>query len=95
MSERDDLTAWLQLMLTEGVGSQTARELLGRFGLPDQILAAGFPALQKCVSEKIALALSSQPDAGMRAQIKKRWHGRIKQTTTCLHWPALIIPAHS
>jgi len=71
MSERDDLTAWLQLMLTEGVGSQTSRELLGRFGLPDQILAAGFPALQKCVSEKIALALSSQPDAGMRAQIEK------------------------
>ena len=71
MSERDELAAWLQLMLTEGVGSHTARELLGRFGLPSQILAAGFPALQKCVSEKIALALSSQPNADMRAQIEK------------------------
>ena len=49
MSEGDELAAWLQLMLTEGVGSHTARELLGRFGLPSQILAAGFPAAKMCL----------------------------------------------
>ena len=71
MTDTDDLAAWLQLMLTDGVGPQTARELLARFGLPDQILSAGFTALQKCVPEKIALALSSTPDAAMRAQIEQ------------------------
>jgi len=94
MSERDELAAWLQLMLTEGVGSHTARELLGRFGLPSQILAAGFPALQKCVSEKIALALSSQPNADMRAQIEKTLAWQSKQTTACLRSPTRIIRVH-
>ncbi len=69
MNNRDDLAAWLQLMLTDGVGSATARDLLSRFGLPSDILSAGFSALQKCVPEKIALALASKPDAAMQVQI--------------------------
>lgn len=71
MTDTNDLAAWLQLMLTEGVGPQTARELLARFGPPDQILSAGFAALHKCVPEKIALALSSAPNAVMQAQIEQ------------------------
>ena len=71
MSDRDDLAAWLQLMLTDGVGTVTARELLSRFGLPSDILSAGFSALQKCVPEKIALALAGNPDAAMQLQIDK------------------------
>lgn len=71
MNNQDDLAAWLQLTLTDGVGSHTARELLARFGLPDQILSAGFSSLQKCVAEKIALALSGQPDDAMQSQIDK------------------------
>jgi len=71
MSDRDDLAAWLQLMLTDGVGTVTARELLSRFGLPSDILTAGFSALQKCVPEKIALALAGKPDAAMQLQIDK------------------------
>jgi len=71
MSDRDDLAAWLQLMLTDGVGTVTARELLSRFGLPSDILSAGFSALQKCVPEKIALALAGKPDAPMQLQIDK------------------------
>ncbi len=71
MSDRDDLAAWLQLVLTDGVGPATARDLLSRFGLPGEILSAGFPALQKCVPEKIALALAGKPDAAMQLQIDK------------------------
>lgn len=71
MNDRDDLAAWLQLVLTEGVGSATARDLLSRFGLPTDILSAGFPALQRCVPEKIALALAGKPDAAMQLQIDK------------------------
>ncbi len=69
MHPPDDRAHWLRLVLTEGVGPQTARELLARFGLPGEILGAGFPALQKCVPEKIAYALCSEPDPAMQAQI--------------------------
>ena len=71
MNDPDELAAWLHLVLTHGVGSSTARDLLARFGLPSQILSAGFPALQKCVPEKIALALSTKPDDALQAQIDK------------------------
>ena len=69
MDDADHHAHWLRLVLTEGVGPQTARELLARFGLPGDVLAAGFPALQKCVPEKLALALCGETDAAMQAQI--------------------------
>jgi DNA processing protein len=56
-------------MLTEGVGPQTARELLSHFGLPENIFGASYSALQKCVKEKLALTLSSAPDDHIRTQI--------------------------
>jgi DNA processing protein len=56
-------------MLTEGVGPQTARELLSHFGLPENIFGANYSALQKCVNEKLALTLSSAPDDPIREQI--------------------------
>jgi DNA processing protein len=69
MSDAEELSAWLRLVLTEGVGPQTARDLLSRFGLPGQVLSAGFPALQKCVPEKIATALSGSMNEAMQTQI--------------------------
>ncbi len=71
MSERDSLAAWIRLSLTEGVGPQTARELLARFGLPENIFAAGFPALQKCVPEKLAYALAGAVPEAMQQQIDR------------------------
>ena len=37
--ERDELSAWLRLLLTPGVGSSSGRKLLARFGLPQEIFA--------------------------------------------------------
>ena len=71
MSARESLAAWLRLSLTDGVGPQTARDLLSRFGLPEDIIGAGFPALQKCVPEKIAYALSGPATDEMQAQIER------------------------
>ncbi len=71
MSVRESLAAWIRLSLTEGVGPQTARELLSRFGLPEDIIGAGFPALQKCVPEKMAYALSGAPSEAMQQQIER------------------------
>ncbi len=71
MSEHESLAAWIRLSLTEGIGPQTARDLLSRFGLPEDILAAGFPALQKCVPEKLAYALCGPAPEPMQAQIDR------------------------
>lgn len=71
MSASESLAAWIRLSLTEGVGPQTARELLSRFGLPENIFAAGFPALQKCVPEKLAYALSGAAPEAMQAGIAR------------------------
>lgn len=59
MKQQDGLAAWLRLMATEGVGTQTARDLLTYFGLPEEIFNAGFSALQKRIPEKIARVLSA------------------------------------
>ena len=69
MTRTEGLADWLRLMLTEGVGPQTARELLSHFGLPENIFGANYSALQKCVSEKLASTLSSAPDDHVRTQI--------------------------
>ncbi len=69
MTDTDELAAWIRLMDTDGVGPQTARELLGRFGLPSEIFGAGFSALQKCVPEKIAYALCAPVSEELQARI--------------------------
>jgi DNA processing protein len=67
----DGLAAWIRLEQTAGVGPETARKLLAVFGLPENIFVAGFSALRKVVSERVALALSSAPTAAIGAQIEK------------------------
>jgi DNA processing protein len=52
-----DLAYWLRLERTPGVGCETARKLLARFGLPENIFGAGYSALQDVVSERVAQAL--------------------------------------
>ena len=69
MTQAEGLADWLRLMLTDGIGPQTARELLTHFGLPEHIFAAGFSALHKCVHEKLALTLCSAPSDHIRTQI--------------------------
>lgn len=70
MTEPEGLAEWLRLSLTEGVGTQTARELMAHFGLPENIFSASFSALQKCVPEKLALTLSGPPSDAMCEKIE-------------------------
>lgn len=67
----DDLASWLRLMQIPGVGPDTARRLLSTFGLPEHILSAGFSALQKIVSERIAHAIVESPSAEDQKQIDR------------------------
>jgi DNA processing protein len=60
--DRDELSAWLRLLLTPGVGNETARRLLAAFGLPPAIFGQSEAALQAVAGPRIALALQSPPD---------------------------------
>ncbi len=61
MLPSDELACWLRLAQTTGVGPETARRLLGAFGLPQNIFSAPLPELKKVVSERIAHALAAPP----------------------------------
>jgi DNA processing protein len=58
-----DLAAWIRLSLVPGLGGQGMRKLLGAFGLPQQVLAAGRGALTRIVSADVAAHLLSDRDA--------------------------------
>ena len=70
--DRDELGHWLRLMLTPGVGSETARLLLARFGLPAHIFAQPAAAWREVVGPHLAHALA-QPPADLDAQWQATW----------------------
>lgn len=70
--ERGELSAWLRLLLTPGVGSSSGRKLLARFGLPQQIFQQTATQLATCVSAKQAESLLRIPD-GLADQVNTTW----------------------
>ena len=58
-----DLAAWIRLSLAPGLGGQSLRKLLGAFGLPQQVLAAGRAALARVVSADIVSSILADADA--------------------------------
>ncbi len=67
----EELSAWLRLLGTEGLGSGAARNLLSVFGLPQNIFSASLRHLEGVVSGKIAQKLLLPPTQAMLAQIEK------------------------
>lgn len=63
MAHDADLAAWIKLSLAPGLGGQSLRKLLGTFGLPQQVLAAGRGALVRIVSAEIADRILSGLDS--------------------------------
>ncbi|MDP3253935.1 MAG: DNA-processing protein DprA [Hydrogenophaga sp.] len=59
---RDELAAWLRLMLTPGVGTESARKLLAALGLPQEIFEHDPAAWQAVVGTRAARALSRLPE---------------------------------
>jgi DNA processing protein len=59
---REELAAWLRLMLTPGVGTESARKLLAAFGLPQEIFEHDPAAWQSVVGTRAARALAALPD---------------------------------
>lgn len=56
-----ELSAWLRLQLSPGVGNGTARKLLAAFGLPQQVFAQSPATLEACVSARQAAGLLQVP----------------------------------
>lgn len=61
--------AWLRLLLTPDLGPRTARELLLRFGLPQQIFDAGSAALRKTLPADLAAVVHRPPTDAIDAAI--------------------------
>lgn len=59
--DREELTGWLRLTRTPGIGSDTARRLLACFGPPEAIFRQDAAALQQVVSRPQAAALGDVP----------------------------------
>jgi DNA processing protein len=59
---RDELAAWLRLLLTPGVGTESARKLLAAFGLPQEIFEHDAAAWQAVVGTRAARALGTLPE---------------------------------
>lgn len=59
---RTELAAWLRLLLTPGVGLDSARKLLAAFGLPEAVFAQPASAWQAVVGTRAAQALGHPPE---------------------------------
>lgn len=59
---RPELAAWLRLLLTPGVGQESARKLLAAFGLPEAVFAQAASAWQAVVGTRAARALEHPPE---------------------------------
>ncbi len=57
----EEMALWLRLQLTEGIGRNTARQLLTAFGLPQQVFSQSVGALREVVTERQAKALHATP----------------------------------
>ena len=70
--QREELSGWLRLALTPGVGPATARRLLAAFGLPEALFAQGATALRQVVGNAQAEALLAEPP-GFAEQLDACW----------------------
>ena len=70
--DRDELSAWLRLVLTPRIGPGTARQLLAALASPQAIFEASQTTLLGIVSPRDAKALACVPD-GLDAQLEQTW----------------------
>lgn len=70
--ERDELSDWLRLTLSPGLGDASARRLLAAFGLPASIYAQTPQALQQLLSPDQAAALLQEP-AELAPLLENTW----------------------
>ncbi len=67
----DELSAWVRLEQTPGIGPVNARRLLAEYGLPENIFAASYASLQKFVPERLAQALTAPATEALQTLVGK------------------------
>ena len=84
----EELTAWLRLSLTEGVGNDAAQRLLSHFGSPQAVFEQPACALREVVSAAQADALQEKP-LTLAAQVTHTQHWLAHSTPQCERavWP--------
>ncbi|MCF8168607.1 MAG: DNA-protecting protein DprA, partial [Rhodoferax sp.] len=72
--EHEELSCWLRLYLTPGVGNVGARRLLATFGLPCDIFTQSARTLEQVVSQAQAMALRAEsPELPTLLQTTWNW----------------------
>ena len=72
LTDHDELGAWLRLLATPGIGSESARKLLAAFGPPPAIWAQSPSAWQAVVGARTAQAMRLEPE-GWRVLHQATW----------------------
>jgi DNA processing protein len=93
MTRDPGLASWLQLTLTPGLGAAAIRELLSRFGLPEQVLAAPRAQLARHASAEALGALDSRA-VGLAVERALAWleqPGHALVTLADAHYPKLLL----
>jgi DNA processing protein len=70
--EREELSAWLRLSLTPGIGNESARRLLAAFGLPGAIFGQSPQALRQLLHPAQTQALQEIPE-GLTELLDNTW----------------------
>lgn len=70
-SDAEETAAWIRLMQTEGIGTESARRLLSAYGMPSTIFSTSFDALCTVVHARQALALLKPLSAMSRNTIAR------------------------
>ncbi len=78
----EELTAWLRLSLTDGVGNDAAQRLLAQFGSPEAVFEQPASALREVVSSAQADALL-EPPLTLEMQLALTQHWLAQSTPTC------------
>ena len=74
MLSRDELTAWLRLATTPGIGRGVARQLLAALGSAERVLAADESTLLSLADPGVVHTLKrSDPRDGARVDCTRRW----------------------
>ncbi|MGP1684076.1 MAG: DNA-processing protein DprA [Giesbergeria sp.] len=98
--DSDELSAWLRLCATPGLGNSAARRLLVAFGSPQAVFTQPQAALERCVTPAKAAGLCRVPDKhAERLETTQKWLadanqvGLARAVAPLGHWlypPALL-----
>ena len=94
--ERAELTAWLRLTLSPGVGNDTARKLLAAFGSAEAVFVQSTAALRQLGGDKLVSAITVEPPklAGL-LQATVDWlaagNNRTVAPIGSTHYPAALL----